>query len=106
MDYSRLPRKRPMAFSLFRKGLPEPPVRAAEPVAPVTSTIEPDLIAAADSAKEILELLELELGGMIRQLERADALSDRSSTQAMREVDVPIRIRGRHWGGFRTAYRL
>ncbi|MFG3597557.1 methyl-accepting chemotaxis protein [Bradyrhizobium sp. RDI18] len=24
----------------------------------------------------------------------------------MREIDVPIRVRGRHWGGFRTAYRL
>jgi methyl-accepting chemotaxis protein len=24
----------------------------------------------------------------------------------MREIDVPIRIRGRHWGGFRTAYKL
>jgi methyl-accepting chemotaxis protein len=24
----------------------------------------------------------------------------------MKEIDVPIRVRGRHWGGFRTAYRL
>jgi hypothetical protein len=24
----------------------------------------------------------------------------------MREIDVPIRVNGRHWGGFRTAYRL
>jgi len=24
----------------------------------------------------------------------------------MREIDVPIRVDGRHWGGFRTAYRL
>ncbi len=24
----------------------------------------------------------------------------------MREIDVPIRVRGRHWGGFRTAYKL
>jgi methyl-accepting chemotaxis protein len=24
----------------------------------------------------------------------------------MREIDVPVRVRGRHWGGFRTAYRL
>jgi methyl-accepting chemotaxis protein len=24
----------------------------------------------------------------------------------MREVDAPIRVLGRHWGGFRTAYRL
>jgi methyl-accepting chemotaxis protein len=24
----------------------------------------------------------------------------------MREIDVPVRVKGRHWGGFRTAYRL
>ena len=24
----------------------------------------------------------------------------------MREIDVPIRVGGRHWGGFRTAYKL
>jgi methyl-accepting chemotaxis protein len=24
----------------------------------------------------------------------------------MREIDVPIRVQGRHWGGFRTAYKL
>jgi len=24
----------------------------------------------------------------------------------MREIDVPIKVQGRHWGGFRTAYRL
>jgi methyl-accepting chemotaxis protein len=24
----------------------------------------------------------------------------------MREVDAPIRVLGRQWGGFRTAYRL
>jgi len=23
----------------------------------------------------------------------------------MREIDVPIRVKGRHWGGFRTAYK-
>jgi methyl-accepting chemotaxis protein len=27
-------------------------------------------------------------------------------TVMMREVDAPIRVFGRHWGGFRTAYRL
>src|SRR3954468_3443931 len=27
-------------------------------------------------------------------------------TIMMREIDVPIRVRGRHWGGFRTAYKL
>ncbi len=27
-------------------------------------------------------------------------------TVMMREIDAPIRVRGRHWGGFRTAYKL
>jgi methyl-accepting chemotaxis protein len=27
-------------------------------------------------------------------------------TVMMREIDVPVRVQGRHWGGFRTAYRL
>jgi methyl-accepting chemotaxis protein len=24
----------------------------------------------------------------------------------MREIDVPIRVRDKHWGGFRTAYKF
>ena len=28
------------------------------------------------------------------------------NTVMMREIDVPIRVGGRHWGGFRTAYKL
>jgi methyl-accepting chemotaxis protein len=28
------------------------------------------------------------------------------TTVMMREIDVPVRVNGRHWGGFRTAYRL
>jgi methyl-accepting chemotaxis protein len=27
-------------------------------------------------------------------------------TVMMREIDVPLRVQGRHWGGFRTAYKL
>ncbi len=27
-------------------------------------------------------------------------------TVTMQEIDAPIRVNGRHWGGFRTAYRL
>ena len=27
-------------------------------------------------------------------------------TYLMREVDAPLRIRGRHWGGVRMAYRI
>src|SRR6266850_2375742 len=63
-----------MAFGLFRKRIPEPAAPATEakgpagqPVPAVTETVS----AEGDSAKEILELLELELGRMIRQLERA-----------------------------------
>jgi methyl-accepting chemotaxis protein len=61
-----------MAFGLFRKRLPNPAVPIAEPMA-ATPTIVADAAGASDSdsAKEILELLELELGAMIRQLERA-----------------------------------
>jgi methyl-accepting chemotaxis protein len=58
-----------MAFGLFRKRLPEPAAPAVEP-APVTPMVVAEA-SGSDSAKEILELLELELGAMIRQLERA-----------------------------------
>jgi methyl-accepting chemotaxis protein len=61
-----------MAFGLFRKRSPQ----AAAPVAELQATapaVVADVSAASDgdSAREILELLELELGAMIRQLERA-----------------------------------
>jgi len=60
-----------MAFGLFRKRPPEPAALAVE--AAVKPTIVAEAFAASDtdSSKEILELLELELGAMIRQLERA-----------------------------------
>jgi len=59
-----------MAFGLFRKRVPDPVEPAVESkvlAAAATEAVAPE----SDSAKEILELLELELGGMIRQLERA-----------------------------------
>jgi len=58
-----------MAFGFFRKRVPEATAPAVEPKVPAAAiaTDNPE----SDSAKEILELLELELGGMIRQLERA-----------------------------------
>jgi methyl-accepting chemotaxis protein len=61
-----------MAFGLFRKHPPAPPAPAVEPqgAKPAAATDVPGA-SEADSAKQILELLELELGGMIRQLERA-----------------------------------
>jgi methyl-accepting chemotaxis protein len=61
-----------MAFALFRKRPPEPAAAALQPQA-VTPAAAADAqgVADSDSAREILELLELELGAMIRQLERA-----------------------------------
>jgi methyl-accepting chemotaxis protein len=61
-----------MAFGLFRKRS----LKAAAPVAELQATasaVVADVSTASDgdSAREILELLELELGAMIRQLERA-----------------------------------
>jgi methyl-accepting chemotaxis protein len=59
-----------MAFGFFRQRLPEPAVPAIESpaAAPLPAAVA---TPASDSASEILELLELELGAMIRQLERA-----------------------------------
>jgi len=61
-----------MGFGLFRKRRSEPAASAVEPQA-ATPTIVADACntSDSDSAREILELLELELGAMIRQLERA-----------------------------------
>ncbi|WP_322514331.1 methyl-accepting chemotaxis protein [Rhodopseudomonas palustris] len=58
-----------MAFGLFRKQQPE----TAAPDVARAPALEPTLLPAAetDSTSEILELLELELGSLIRQLERA-----------------------------------
>ena len=61
-----------MAFGIFRKRLPDEATPAvAPPVAQIVAASEPDPSTEGNSAKEILELLEVELGGMIRQLERA-----------------------------------
>jgi methyl-accepting chemotaxis protein len=60
-----------MAFGLFRKRVPEPAAPAAEPKVPASAAVTDRPAPESDSAREILELLELELGAMIRQLERA-----------------------------------
>src|SRR3954453_13808309 len=76
-----------MAFGLFRR--PE-----AKPAA-VDAPVAPAAVAEAphhDSAKEILELLELELGAMIRQLERA-ANSVAGGAEATATPRAPIRAR-------------
>ena len=68
-----------MALALFRKRQPVPAM-ADSPPAAIAASAEPALAPAApaaepskDSARDILNLLELELGAMIRQLERAAA---------------------------------
>ena len=61
-----------MAFGLFRRRLPESAAPATERQAAVPPSAAPTT-PVSDSASEILELLELELGAMIRQLERAAA---------------------------------
>src|ERR1700692_3219462 len=61
-------RESPMAFGWFRK---RPPEAAAPAVAALALTPPVAAEYPGDSAREILELLELELGAMIRQLERA-----------------------------------
>ncbi|XIA66298.1 methyl-accepting chemotaxis protein [Bradyrhizobium sp. TZ2] len=58
-----------MAFGLFKKQVPPTVAPAAEAKVPQAAT--ETATAGGDSAREILELLELELGAMIRQLERA-----------------------------------
>jgi len=64
-----------MAFGFFKKRVPEPAVPASQPKAQPKAEPVADAAASAsadgDSARAILELLELELGAMIRQLERA-----------------------------------
>src|ERR1700733_11630848 len=60
-----------MAIGLFRKSAPKPPSPGLEPQAkPVAVAVIADN-SEAESSRQILELLEIELGGMIRQLERA-----------------------------------
>jgi methyl-accepting chemotaxis protein len=59
-----------MAFGWFRKRPMESAAPAVEPAAPADA-VDASSASDHDSAREILELLELELGAMIRQLERA-----------------------------------
>src|SRR6202161_654572 len=62
----------PMPFVWFRRRLRNRAAPAIEPAAGVSpSAAEASAAPASDSAGEILELLELELGAMIRQVERA-----------------------------------
>jgi methyl-accepting chemotaxis protein len=81
--------KSQMAFGFFKKRVPEPaPARVLAPEA-ASSAAAP---VANDSVSEILELLELELGGTIRKLERA-AHSVASGAEATAKTLATIRER-------------
>jgi methyl-accepting chemotaxis protein len=64
------PRDR-MAIGLFRKSVPKPPSPGLEAQAKPVAVAAVADNSEAESSRQILELLEIELGGMIRQLERA-----------------------------------
>jgi methyl-accepting chemotaxis protein len=59
-----------MAFALFKKPLAVQPAPAPAAV-PKPAAVADVSGGEPDSAREVLDLLELELGGMIRQIERA-----------------------------------
>ncbi|MES1149842.1 MAG: methyl-accepting chemotaxis protein, partial [Bradyrhizobium guangdongense] len=80
-----------MAFGMFRKRVPDEAAPAASPQAAQTA-VEQATAPESDSAKEILELLELELGAMIRQLEKA-ATSVASGADATATTLATIRER-------------
>jgi methyl-accepting chemotaxis protein len=60
-----------MTFALFRKRLPQPAASVVSAAPQATDAAEVMEPTDGDSAGEILELLELELGALVRQLERA-----------------------------------
>ena len=66
---SRLLPRAIMAFGLFKKRVPE--AVALVPEAKTPSRVDVVPVREAESSREILDLLDLELGGLIRQLERA-----------------------------------
>jgi methyl-accepting chemotaxis protein len=79
-----------MAIGLFKKRVPES--AAPVPEAKVPSVQEPQAAPEADHAREILELLDLELSGLIRQLERA-AMSVADGADATAAKLATIRAR-------------
>ena len=81
-----------MAFALFRRPAPEK-VSAEQPAAAAPAAAAPAHAPAGDDAsKAVLDLLQLELGTMIRQLERA-ADSVVSGAQSAAETLATIRTR-------------
>jgi methyl-accepting chemotaxis protein len=91
-----------MAFGLFKKRVPEAAALAPEvKVSPAANALP---AAEADSAREIFELLDLELGGLIRQLERA-AQSVAGGAEATAATLATIRERTDALGGRSSAAR-
>ncbi len=80
-----------MAFGLFRRRPPQPAAPDVPPEAQTVVADEPG-VSDGDTSREILELLELELGAMIRQLERA-ANSVAGGAEATAATLVTIRQR-------------
>ncbi|MCP1836304.1 methyl-accepting chemotaxis protein [Bradyrhizobium sp. USDA 4532] len=84
-----------MAFGLFRKQVPEPAAPAVAPQVPTAAAapeVSTETDSAKDSSKEILELLELELGAMIRQLERAaSSVADGAEATAAKLATIRAR---------------
>ena len=91
-----------MAFGLFRKRVPEPAAPVVETKAPEPAVAGP--MAEADSAREILELLDLELGGLIRQFERA-AQSVAGGAESTAATPAAIRERTEALSGRSSAAR-
>src|ERR1700688_920032 len=63
-------REKPMAFGWLRKAPQEAAAPTVDPE-PVLPTAAADAPADRHSAREVLRLLELELGAIIRELDRA-----------------------------------
>ncbi|HLZ04076.1 MAG TPA: hypothetical protein VKR55_18260 [Bradyrhizobium sp.] len=79
-----------MAFGLFRNRVPEPAALVPEAKAPQQASA--GLAAGQNQRSYLIQSYARDIGG--------------GNTVMMRETNVPIRVRGRPWGGFRTAYKL
>jgi len=81
-----------MAFGLFRNRVPEVAAFVLEAKAPQQAAAGAAACAEADSARDILELLDLELSGPIRRFERA-AVSVAGGSEATAATLATIRDR-------------
>jgi methyl-accepting chemotaxis protein len=88
-----------MALGFSWKKLNKAVAPDAVPKIQTTSSLAETASASDDnSAKEILALLELELGAMIRQLERASAsVAGRAQSTAAKLSTIRQRTEAPHW---------